>query len=141
MPRLAVWFVRSSLVYLVVGFTVGALILVHKGTATLPWAWRLLPLHVAALLVGWMSQLAMGVAFWIFPRFGFRRGNVSLAWASWVLVNVGLLLAVIHAVIGAPTWLPAFAYAAAGLGVVAFVAHAWPRIKPAMTAEERERAG
>lgn len=140
MPRLTVWFLRSSLVYLAVGFTAGTLILVHKGTAAIPWAWQLLPLHIAALFVGWMTQLAMGVAFWILPRFGFRRGNVPLAWTAWALVNVGLAGTLVAAVLALPPWSLAVAYGAMGLGAVAFGVHAWPRVKPALPAAEREAA-
>lgn len=31
MPRLTVWFLRSALIYLMLGFTFGMLILVNKG--------------------------------------------------------------------------------------------------------------
>jgi hypothetical protein len=33
MPRLSVWFIRMALLYLLAGFTLGALLLAHKGLA------------------------------------------------------------------------------------------------------------
>jgi len=138
MPRLSVWFLRSALAYLAVGFTLGAWLLTQKGTGWFPWSWRFLSWHIDTLLVGWMTQLAMGVAFWILPRFGTRRGNVRLAWAAWVSVNAGLLLgggAVLLQV--APLWL-ALARGLEVAGVAFFALHAWVRVKPALTAAERE---
>lgn len=41
---------------------------------------RLVPVHVELLLVGWLVQLALGVAYWILPRAAGRRPG---AWAAW----------------------------------------------------------
>lgn len=66
--------------YLVLGFTLGLLLLVNKGVPIHPALWRLLPAHAEFLLLGWTLQLALGVAYWILPRFGTRRGAV---WCGW----------------------------------------------------------
>lgn len=136
MPRLAVWTVRAALLHLGVGFTLGALILFHKGAPLDPALWRLLPLHVEMLLAGWMVQLAMGVAFWILPRFrGTERGNVRLAALAVATLNVGVLTVGVGGLAG---W-----DAAVVLGRVAellaaglFAAHAWPRVKPVSTSTQ-----
>ena len=60
MPRLSIWFIRSALIYLALGFTFGALLLANKGFPIIPEIWRLLPAHIELLLVGWTLQLAMG---------------------------------------------------------------------------------
>lgn len=65
MPRLSVWFVRASLLYLLAEVTFGALLLANKGIAYYPPIWNLFPIHIEFLLVGWLVQLALGVAFWI----------------------------------------------------------------------------
>lgn len=93
MPRVSLWFVRASLVYLALGFTLGAVLLANKGVAVAPVLWRLLPLHIEASLVGWVLQLVMGVAYWIFPRFGMtaaQRGREDLAWLAFWLLNSGV---------------------------------------------------
>jgi len=98
MPRASVWLIRAALVHLVIGFTLGALLLVNKASGLTPTIWRLLPPHLEILLVGWFVQLVMGVAYWIFPRFGMTRaarGRESLAWLALALVNVGVWLAAI----------------------------------------------
>jgi hypothetical protein len=66
-PKLTVLFVRTALCYLTVGFSLGALLLANRGVALGAPIGRLLPLHIEFLLIGWMVQLALGVAFWILP--------------------------------------------------------------------------
>lgn len=130
MPRLTVWYLRSALTYLALGFTVGMLMLANKGVPYYPGVWRLLPTHMEFLLMGWTAQLAFGVAFWILPRFRTERGNVRLAWAAWALLNAGVLLVGVGPLLGfggVSTLLGRLAEAGAAL---AFAIHAWPRIKP-----------
>ena len=93
MPRLSVWFIRAALLYLIAGFTFGALMLANKGLSFSPLLWRLLPIHVEVLLMGWIAQLALGVAYWILPRFRQARGNTQAAWAAFILLNTGIWLA------------------------------------------------
>lgn len=129
MPRLSVWFVRASLIYLFLGFTFGALILAQKGISYYPLVWNLFPIHMEFLLVGWFAQLAMGVAFWILPRYssGPARGNVNLIWISFALINLGLLFGLLR------LWLPAAPLigraAEVGAGLL-FAIGLWRRVKP-----------
>lgn len=140
MPTLSVWMIRTALLHLSLGFTLGGLMLFNKGMPVEGGLWALLPLHMEVLLVGWLVQLAMGVAFWILPRFhkvvareavyDDPRGDIRLAWAAFVLLNVGVLLA------GCAGWIGGGPVQTIGrlaecLAAVAFALHAWPRIKPA----------
>jgi len=96
MPLVSVWFVRAALLYLGAGFTLGALLLANKGSGFAADLWRWLPVHFELLLIGWFVQLVMGVAYWIFPRFGMTkaaRGRESLAWLALALLNGGVGLA------------------------------------------------
>lgn len=96
MPRVSVWLIRASLLHLGAGFTLGALLLANKGVGFAPGVWRWLPVHFELLLIGWFVQLVMGVAYWIFPRFGMTRaarGREQLAWAAFGCVNAGVILA------------------------------------------------
>ncbi len=131
MPKLSLWFLRLAMIDLLLGFTFGALILMAKAFPAWNWAWALFPLHIELLLYGWTLQLAMGVAFWILPRFSRapKRGNVRLAWAALVLINAGLLLAVVGALLAwneTGRWVAVLEAAAA----LTFALHAWPRVKP-----------
>lgn len=129
MPRLSVWFVRASLLYLLLGFFFGALLLAQKGIPFYAPVWNLLPLHMEFLLVGWLIQLAMGVAFWIIPRFGSgaSRGPVGLVWASYVLINTGILITLFQ------FWIPVtvlIGQIAEVVAAILFVIGSWRRIKP-----------
>ena len=130
MPRLSVWCLRTALLYLGLGFTLGAVMLaapgLHRPVTTL----RLRPLHIELLLGGWMVQLAFGVAYWILPRQrGAGRGNERLAWAAFLLLNLGVLTAGVGGVIGASGPAIAAGRAAELLAAVAFAGHAWPRAR------------
>lgn len=131
MPRLSTWMIRAALIYLLVGFTLGGLILFQKGIPIHPAVWSLLPAHIEFLLLGWTVQLVMGMAFWILPRFSRppRRGNVPLAWLAFGLLNVGVLLAGLGRLVSSSPVLPFLGHAGEMGAAVAFVMHAWPRIK------------
>lgn len=122
MPRLSVWMIRTALLALAAGAALGAVLLADPGLPGGLARWR--PLHGELLLVGWTMQLAFGVAYWILPRFreGRERGREELAWAAFVLVNLGVLL------VGAG-W-PAPGRGAEAIAAVAYAAQAWPRVKP-----------
>lgn len=80
--------------------------------------------------MGWTVQLALGVAFWVLPRFHSARGDVRPAWAAWLLLNIGVWLVGVGPLIGfagASTLLGRLAEVGAA---VAFAVHAWPRVKP-----------
>jgi hypothetical protein len=130
MPRLSTWFIRASLLYLATGFTLGALMLANKGVRLDPLFWRLLPAHIEVLLVGWIAQLAMGVAFWILPRFQSSRGDVRPAWVAFALLNGGLLLVALGTLAGASPWTMLAGRLAEVAAVAAFALNAWPRVKP-----------
>ncbi len=129
MPRLSVWFVRASLLYLLGGITLGALMLADKGIPFYPAIIGYLPIHIEFLLVGWLLQLAFGVAFWILPRFGTGapRGNERLVWAAFILLNAGVVMAAFQ------LWFPP-APVAARIGetaaILLYVAGSWRRVKP-----------
>jgi hypothetical protein len=114
--------IRTALLALAAGAALGALLLADPGLADGLARWR--PFHGELLLVGWTVQLAFGVAYWILPRFreGRERGREELAWAAFVLVNLGVLL------VGAGQ--PAAGRGAEAMAAIAFAAHAWPRVKP-----------
>lgn len=126
MPTLSIWSIRAACVHLVVGWTIGALMLAGK-SLSLPWpVFDWLPLHIHLLFFGWMVQLAFGVAYWMLPTFGRDRGRRPPAVAAVVLANVAVVLALVHVLGWLPDW-PIFAAEALAAG--AFAVHAWPRIK------------
>ncbi len=130
MPRLTVWMVRTALIELGIGFTIGMWMLFNKGVVIDPLALRLLPAHIELVLLGWTIQLGMGVAFWILPRFptGRRYGRERLGWLAYALLNLGVLLVVINVWLGTK----GLAFAGRGLELAAVIAYAvmiFPRVK------------
>jgi hypothetical protein len=130
MPRLSVYFIRASLIYLLVGFAFGGLLLANKGIMISPAIWALLPIHIEFAFVGWMIQLAMGVAFWILPRFprGSPRGDERLSWLALILVNLGIFLVMLQG--PGLQWLSVAGRAIETMAVILFVIGNWKRIKP-----------
>ena len=130
MPRLSTWFIRSALIYLLLGFTLGGLLLWNKGLPIHSGIWRLLPAHLEFLLLGWTVQLVMGVAYWILPRFGTARRKTMLVWLTYGLLNVGIWLVVMGGFVGAAAAVQLAGRLMETGAVVAFAIHAWFRVKP-----------
>jgi hypothetical protein len=136
MPTLSRYFIRSALLYLGIGFTFGALILSAKGGYVDARVWNWLPMHHVLLIVGWLIQLTLGVAYWILPRIQLsERGRRTWAWAGFVALQIGLALTLSTALV---MWIPAMqmwfapAVILQVIGVLLFAVHAWPRIRGAM---------
>lgn len=97
MPRVARWYIKAGLVYFVLALVAGVL-LEARAVADLPrWTATLRPVYVHLLVVGWITQIIIGVGYWMFPKFSREnpRGSEALAWITWILINVGLLLRLI----------------------------------------------
>jgi hypothetical protein len=123
MPPLTRWFVKLSLVYFVAALT-GS---VWQAAGGPLW---LTPITIHLLVVGWVTGMIFGVAYWMFPKFSTEqpRGANGLAVASFVLLNFGLLLRVV----GEPRavgWLLVASAVLQWLGAAAFVVNTWPRVK------------
>lgn len=131
MPRQSIWFVRASLIYLAVGFTFGGLMLANKGVLISPFLFTLLPAHMEFLLLGWLVQLAMGVVFWIAPRFSGAkpRGQVYLIILAFWLLNLGICLVALQPFMNVD-WLTFAGRLIEAMAVVCFGVGTWKRIKP-----------
>ena len=129
MPRLSAWFIRASLIYLLMGFTLGALLLANNGVEFMPSAWALLPAHVEFMLAGWIVQLALGTAYWILPRHtdGPARGSLALGWASFGLFNLGILLAASSGLLPVTIQLAGRIMQMLAAGLLGILL--WPRVK------------
>lgn len=144
MPRLSQLMIRTALVWLALGYTVGGLMLFNKGIPLLGWFWTLRFPHVHMLLIGWTVQFACGVAFWIMPRLDAQdsRGNEQLVWLCYGALNSGVVIAAFHdPLVGALPHLdsslvramPVIAGGCYMIAISAFFGHLWRRILPFRT--------
>jgi hypothetical protein len=137
MPKLARWYVKSALVYLVLGALIAALALSGAAVPLPQGLLALRPLAWHMLTLGWATQLIFGVAFWMFPHLSKEqpRGDERWAWAAFWALNVGLALRAIGEPAAAlrPGLLPPVVLQAAAilqvLAVYIFVTTIWSRVK------------
>jgi hypothetical protein len=132
MPFLSILIIRTALVYLLSGFTLGGLLLINKAVPFYPQLWQLLPIHIELLLVGWMVQLVIGVAFWMLPRLSTPpvRGNESVVQVSFFCLNWGILCVCLQAFSGKTSLLGVMGRILEFIAILLFAAHAWPRVRP-----------
>lgn len=137
------WFVRAflkaSLVWLAVGTSVGVAMALWPALI----GWR--PVHLHALLLGFVAMMIFGVAYHVIPRFtGMPLRHLRAAGVHVWLANGGLLVLIAgfalraHAVAGFAALL-AIGGMLSALGAYLFALNIWRTIDSA-TARDRERA-
>jgi hypothetical protein len=157
MPLLTRWFIRTAMVYFVLALLVGVALMAQNVTELPPAVGALSPVYFHLFMVGWVTQLIFGIGYWLFPTYtkekpsgqrsqavGTRvrqtgdlppRGSERLAIATYVLLNLGLVLRAISEPINTVTpqalwgWLLALSAIMQWLAGMAFVANSWQRIK------------
>lgn len=137
MPPLTRLFIKTSLVYLVAALGAGLLLALRPLLSLPTVVGGLTPVYFHLFMVGWVMQIIVGVAYWMFPKWSklLPRGHDALALATYGLLNVGLLLRVIAEpaqVVSAWLgwgWLIVLAALLQWLAGLAFVANTWPRVK------------
>jgi len=66
-PVLTRWFIKCAMLYLIVALALS--ILMQSGLSRkVPLLGVLWPTYLHLLVVGWLTQLIFGVAFWMFPK-------------------------------------------------------------------------
>jgi hypothetical protein len=150
MPDTSRAFIRASIVYLCLGAILGALMLINRWIPLGQVAGLVRVSHVEMLVVGWLTQLILGVAWWFFPplKIGLRgdaplpirrgqaqRGNEPLFWATFLCLNAGVLLRAVFDPLYSLTRIGLFGVLAGVSGLfmlaaaVAFVANIWGRVR------------
>jgi hypothetical protein len=127
-PPLTRWYIKLAMLYLIAGLVIGAL---PPLTALAG------PAYVHMLVVGWITQMIFGVAYWMFPKYSAEqpRGGDAIAIATFALLNFGLVLRVIVEPVRAwrPGLLPGSLLVVAGLAQalagIGFAISTWPRVK------------
>jgi hypothetical protein len=122
-PPLTRWYIKLSLVYFVAALAAS----VWQAAGGPLW---LTPIYIHLLVVGWITGMIFGVAYWMFPKFSKEqpRGMDGLAVATFFLLHAGLLLRIVAEPLqaGGLLILSAVSQWLAGIG---FIANTWPRVK------------
>ena len=133
MPPITRWFVKTALLYLLLALCTG-LLLVWPGGAPLS---GFFPVYFHTLTFGWLTQLIFGIALWMFPKYSAARprGPEWLGWATYFLLNAGLVLRIIFEPLnsGSPTpfsgWMLVASALLQWLAGLGFVANTWARVR------------
>ncbi len=90
MPTVSRLFLKLGLIYFVAALGCG----IAMAWAGASWEVALLPTYLHLFVVGWITQIIIGVALWLFPKWTKEqpRGREWLSWVALVCLNVGLLV-------------------------------------------------
>jgi hypothetical protein len=117
-----------ALGYMLVGTLLGSLLLLQKVIPLPGGIGEVRPIHIEFLLVGFMIQLAMGVALWILPR-NKELPRSRLPWVVGLLLNLGVLVVSVGGRVFDPGT-TMFIGRLLEVGAVVLCARlAWPRIR------------
>lgn len=150
MPVTSRIFVKASILYLCLGAILGAIMFISRWIPLGAWVSYIRVSHTQMLIVGWLTQLILGVAWWLFPplKIGLRsdaplplrrgqtqRGSEPLFWITFGLLNAGVLIqSVVQPLY---TWsrfdlfrvLTGISGILLFLAALAFVANMWGRVR------------
>lgn len=137
MPTLSRWFIKVGLLYFATGLMMGAILLAQPVMGWSPSLQVLRPVYLHFLFIGWVTQLIMGVGYWMFPKQSKEkpRGSEWLGWTVFILLNVGMVFRAIGEpmVVLAPQaglgWTLAMASTCLLLAGWGFIINTWGRIK------------
>ncbi len=137
MPLITRTFIKTGLIAFVLALVAGVITAARSLLPLPSFVTGLTPIYFHLFMVGWVLQLIMGIVYWMFPKYSREkpRGRDELAWATYALLNSGLLLRVIGepALAAAPEgpWGVLLATSAVlqWLAGLLFVVNTWPRVK------------
>ena len=94
MPLLSRYFIKIGLAYLVIALLMGAIMRLQP---VMNWSSQiqlLRPVYLHLIFIGWVTQIIMGVGYWMFPKLSREkpRGNERIGWAVLILLNIGLIM-------------------------------------------------
>jgi cbb3-type cytochrome oxidase subunit 1 len=94
MPTLTRWYLKSALIFFILALLAAFLQAIQNIVTVPAFINALGPVYIHLFLVGWVTQLIFGVVFWMFPKHSLERprGSQPLGWATFWLLNLGLIL-------------------------------------------------
>ena len=137
MPALTRWYIKSAMLYLVAALLLGVLLALNSLMRLPGFISFMGPGYFHLFMVGWVTQMIFGVIYWMFPIItrDRPRGSERLGWATFGLLNAGLLLRVAAEPLVAlrPStawgWLLVLSALLQWLASLFFVFNSWGRVK------------
>lgn len=137
MPVLTRWFLKSSFLFFILALLFGILQTVQAVVSLPIPSAAFTPAYFHLFMLGWVTQLIFGVAFWMFPKFSRDkpRGSETLGWIVFWLLNLGLVLRLVAEPAQALNPYPVWGWALALSSVMqwiagtVFVINTWGRVK------------
>ncbi len=90
---------KTSLLYLIIGIIIGLLMFLPYQIKELSWTYNLRVVHTHLILVGFVIQMIMGVALWMFPQKPTKDISIEKRFTSesegmllYVVFNLGIVL-------------------------------------------------
>ncbi len=130
MPILSRFLIRASLLYFAAITLLGGALLINKAMPFNSNLWRFYSLHIEWAFVGWIIQLVLGVACWIFPKPPGGVRHIWLGWVGFVLINAALIALPTISTVGIFSYpnLKLISHLFQILGILAIAGHLWIRI-------------
>lgn len=136
-PLLTRVWIKSGLVYFVLALLLGLLLALDSAGVLQLSIQGLFASYIHFITVGWITQLIMGVVFWMFPKYTQAKPRRSdwAGWVSYATLNVGLVLRLVGEPLYATLhtrwagWMMAVAALFMLIGGIAFVVNTWGRVK------------
>ena len=141
-------YIKTAIVFLALGLTLGAWMIVERELRSVFPSPYVVSAHTHAIFVGFVMMMILGVALWLFPRPDKtdERDRPALAEAAYWLVTVGTLGRVVGELLRTgieAMWLR-WAIVMFGLtqvaGILVFFYTMWSRIRP-VGSQAREAKG
>jgi hypothetical protein len=125
------------MLYFVAGLMIGASLLAQPVMGWSASLQLLRPVYLHFLFIGWVTQIIMGVGYWMFPKYSKEkpRGREWLGWAVLISLNAGMILRAVGEpmIVLAPQagagWTLAAASSFLLLAGWGFIFNTWGRIK------------
>lgn len=134
MPPITRWFIKAGIFWFITG-----MILAFLSELPILSSGMLLPVYWHMLVVGWITQVIIGVSIWMFPRKkrDRKKKQSNITVASFMLLNAGLVIRFLsepffpiaqgHSLI---TGFVIVSSLLQVLGILFYIAEIWPRLQP-----------
>jgi len=146
MPPITRWFIKSGMIW----FCLGVVLAFVAELPSVQGRALLLPVYWHMLVIGWITQVIMGVSFWMFPRKkrNRKKEQSALAVGAFYLLNGGLVVR-----LSTEPFLPLFTESGILSGVVIFsavlqvsaillyIGEIWPRVQPKAKRKRSKQGG